>query len=213
MDLHFDVETRCVLDLEEVGLDNYLASDTFEVIMGQYAIDDGKVHLWEPHKQSQIPAQLEDALLNPFVTAHAHHANFERQVSKRAFGIDKPTTEWVCTMAMARYAGLPGSLDDAGEIMGLGLEAKLKTGKELIRLFCEPVDVGGEDTLFGISKPLFNTPYSHPREWQQFCDYGTQDVVAERALEKKLRKIINMSEEEWENLEVRSKDQSNRLAR
>ena len=52
LDLHFDVETRCVLDLEEVGLDNYLASETFEVIMGQYAIDDGKVYLWEPHKQS-----------------------------------------------------------------------------------------------------------------------------------------------------------------
>ena len=205
MDLHFDVETRCVLDLEEVGLDNYLASDTFEVIMGQYAIDDEKVHLWEPHKQSQIPAQLEDALLNPFVTAHAHGANFERQASKRAFGIDKPTAEWVCTMAMARYAGLPGSLEGAGEIMGLGLEAKLKTGKELIRLFCEPVDVGGEDTLFGISKPLFNTPYSHPQEWRQFCEYGTQDVVAEHGLEKKLLKYINMSEEEWENWRLDSK--------
>lgn len=198
MDLHLDYETRCVEDLEEVGLDNYLASDSFEVIMAQYAFDDGKVHLWEPHKQSKIPAQLEDALLDPFVIAHAHHANFERQVSKRAFGIDKPTTEWICTMAMARYAGLPGTLEEAGIIMGLGDEAKLKIGKELIRLFCEPVDVGGEETLFGISKPLFNTPYTHPAEWAKFVEYGIQDVIAERALEKKLLKYINMSEEEWE---------------
>ena len=205
MDLHFDVETKCVEDLEEVGLDNYLAHESFEVIMGQYAFGDGRVHLWEPHKQSKIPAQLEDALLDPFVTAHAHHANFERQVTKRAFGIDKPTTEWVCTMAMARYAGLPGKLEEAGAIMQLGTEAKMSIGKELIKLFCEPVDVGGEDTLFGISKPLFNTPHTHPTEWAKFCEYGTQDVVAERALEKKLLKYINISEEEWENWRLEAK--------
>jgi hypothetical protein len=203
--LWLDYETKCVEDLEEVGLDNYLASPTFEIIMGQYASGDGKVHLWEPHKQSKIPAQLEDALLDPFVTAHAHHANFERQASKRAFGIDKPTTEWVCTMAMARYAGLPGKLEEAGAIMQLGNEAKLASGKELIRLFCEPVDVGGEDTLFGISKPRFNTPYTHPAEWAKFCEYGVQDVIAERALEKKLLKYINISQEEWENWRLEAK--------
>jgi DNA polymerase len=202
--VHLDWETRCVLDLSDVGLDVYLRHPSFEIIMANYSFGDGKVRTWEPHLVSKIPSDLEDALLDPFQTIHAWGANFERQVTKRAFGIDKPTTEWVCVMAVSRYAGLPGALDEAGAILNLGNQAKLKTGKQLIKLFCEPVEEGGEETLFGISEPLFNTPQSHPTEWAQFVAYGKQDVVAERAAEKRLRGFWP-SEEEWETWRLDSK--------
>jgi DNA polymerase len=203
-DTHLDWETKCELDLEEVGLDVYLAHPSAEIILANYARGDRKVQTWEPHLQSQIPAELEDMLLDPFQVIHAWNANFERQVAKRLLGIDKPTTEWVCTLANARYAGLPGKLGEAGAILGLGDEAKLRTGTALIKLFCEPVELGGKDTLFGLSETVFNTPYTHPREWAQFVDYGRQDVVAERAAGKKL-KAFPMSEEEWETWRLDSK--------
>ena len=203
-DFHLDYETKCELDLEEVGLDVYLAHPSFEITMANYARGDRKVRRWEPHLNSQIPAELEDALLDPFTIIHAWGANYERQVTKRAFNIDKPPTEWFCVMAQARYLGLPGSLDEAGRILGLTDEAKLKTGKSLIKLFCEPVELGGKETLFGISEAAFNTPYTHPKEWALFCEYGGQDVVAERAAEKKMRQFP-MSEEEWETWRLDSR--------
>ena len=210
-EFHLDWETRAVPPLDEVGLDVYLADPSAQIIMGQYARGDQTVKVWEPHKSPQIPAELEDALLDPFTIIHSWGANFERQVAKTILGIDKPVTEWVCTMAHARYAGLPGTLHGAGEILGLGDKAKLrlgggKTGKgaAMIRLFCEPVDKGGKETLFGLSEPTFNTPYTHPREWAQFCEYGRMDVEAERAAGKKLAPFV-MSEEELETWRLDSK--------
>jgi DNA polymerase bacteriophage-type len=210
-DFHLDWETRSVLLLDEVGLDVYLAHPSTKIIMAQYAYGDRVVKLWEPHLNPQIPEELENALLCPFTIIHAWGTNFERQVAKRLLGIDKPLEEWVCTMANARYAGVPGKLHDAGEVLELGIKAKKrygggKTGKgsSLIKLFCEPVDVGGKETLFGISEPTFNTPYTHPLEWAQFRDYGIGDVEAEREAEKKLAPFV-MSEEEIETWRLDSK--------
>ena len=201
---HLDWETRSILPLDEVGLDVYLADPSTRIIMGQYARGDRAVKVWEPHLSPQIPAELEDMLLDPFCSIHSWGANFERQVAKVVLGIDKPVTEWVCTMAKSRYCGLPGKLHEAGEVLGLGDKAKLRlgggktgTGAAMIRLFCEAVDEGGEETLFGLSEPTFNTPYTHPKEWAQFREYGKMDVEAERAVGHKLAPF-EMSEEELE---------------
>ncbi len=208
---HLDWEVRSVPDLEEVGLDVWLSHPSAKIIMANYSRGDRAVKRWEPHLNPQIPAELEDMLLDPFCVLHAWGANFERQVSKRLLGIDKPIEEWICVMAAARFAGLPGKLHEAGEVLGLGAEAKLrmgggKTGKGagLIRTFCEPTDVGGEETLFGLSKPLFNEPWTHPKEWDTFCEYGGGDVIAERAALKKLKPFWP-SEEEWETWRLDSK--------
>lgn len=191
-----DWETRSVLDLSEVGLAVYMESPTTELIMANYARGDGKVQRWEPHLQSKIPSELEDALLDPFTVVSAWGAQFERAAAKFLLGIDKPANEWLCTMAHSRYLSLPGKLHDAGEILGIGDEAKMRTGggktgkgAALIRFFSEPESLGGEETLFGINKPLFRDWRTHPKEWALFCEYGGQDVVAERAIGKRLAKF------------------------
>ena len=201
---HLDYETQSVPDLEEVGLDVYLEHPWTQIIQANYARGERAAKTWEPHLKPKIPPELEDMLLDPFCSLYSWGANFERQITKRCLGIDKPTTEWVCVMAASRYAGLPGRLEEAGTVLGLGDEAKLESGKELIKLFCEPVDIGGEDTLFGISEPTFNTPYTHPQEWKQFCEYGKRDIIAERAALKKIRPFWP-SEEEWETWRYDSK--------
>jgi DNA polymerase len=208
---HLDWETRAVPPLDEVGLDVYLTHPSAQIIMGQYARGDRAIKIWEPHLNSQIPAELEDALLDPFTIIHSWGANFERQTTKQLLGIDKPVSEWFCTMSHARYTGLPGTLHGAGEVLGLGNKAKLRlgggktgTGAQMIRLFCEATGLGGEETLFGLSEPTFNTPYTHPKEWAQFREYGKMDVEAERAAGKKLAQFP-MSEEELETWRLDSK--------
>ena len=191
-----DWETRSCTDLEEVGLDVYMRDSSTEVIMANYCRGDGPIRRWEPHLQSKMPAELEDALLDPFTTISAWGAQFERAAAKFLLGIDKPAEEWYCTMSHSRFLALPGKLHDAGEVLDIGEAAKLRTGggktgkgSALIRFFCEPESLGGEETLFGISKPLFRDWRTHPKEWQTFCEYGGQDVIAERAIGKKLMKF------------------------
>lgn len=193
---HLDWEVASELDLEDVGLDVWISHPSTHIIMANYAFGSGKIKRWEPHLNPELPPDLKDALFSPFTIVYAWHAQFERTVTRVLLGIDKPTEEWYCVQSHARYLSLPGKLHDAGEILNLGEAMKLrlgggKTGKggALVKFFCEPETLGGEKTLFGVSKATFRTAYTHPAEWETFCAYGGQDVVAERAALKKLLKF------------------------
>lgn len=167
--------------------------------MCAYAFEDRQPKLWQPHLDPKIPDDLYDALTDPFCTIWSWNASFERAISKYVLGLDKPIEEFRDPMVNARYMSLPGKLEDAGEILGLTEEsAKIKDGKRLIKLFCEAEDEGGTDTLFGVSQPTFRNWATDPSDWKLFCDYCVQDVVAERAALKKMKKF-EMPDREWQN--------------
>ena len=65
---HLDWETRSQISLDDAGLANYVEHPSTEIILGSFAQGDRKVQVWEPHKTPKIPAELEDALLDPFTT-------------------------------------------------------------------------------------------------------------------------------------------------
>ena len=197
-DLHLDYETRSTVPLEVRGLDNYVKGPT-EILMAAYAFDDCAPKLWQPHLDPEMPEDLRDGLEDPFTLVWAWNATFERNITHRLLGIDKPIEEWRDVMVCARYLSLPGSLEDAGKIIGLSEElSKIKEGAGLIDLFCYPEDEGGEETLFGISQPRFPDWKTHPQEWEKFCRYCKGDVIAERAILKKIRKFFPPPQE-WEN--------------
>jgi DNA polymerase len=190
-----DYESRSTVSLEEKGLDNYVKGPT-QVLLAAYAFNDLAPKLWQPHLSPEMPKDLKDALLDPFMQVWSWNTSFERQVTKHVLGIDKPIEEWRDPMCNARYLGLPGYLEDAGKILGLkDSQAKIKDGSRLIKLFCEPVDSGGRETLFGISEPTFNSWHTHPKDWELFCKYCKQDVVAERVLAQKMSKFPLPQEE------------------
>ena len=196
---HWDVETRSEADLDTVGLANYFDHPSTKLLMSNHAEGGGRVVRWEPHIDPRPPAELIEALEDPFVVFHAWGASFERRAARRFLGIDKPLPEWRCEMAQARYLSLPGGLAEAGKILGLKeSEAKIKDGKRLIQKFCTPESFGGEETLFGISSCVFRDWYTDPEDWQKFCAYGEQDVVAERAIGKKTGKFP-LPPQEWDN--------------
>lgn len=186
--LWLDYETRSVLSLEERGLDNYVRDPSTIVLLAAYAFNDSAPKLWQPHLKPEMPPDLEDALNDCFAETWSWNASFERQVTKHVLKIDKPIEEFRDPMCNAKYLGLPGALEDAGRILGLKqFQAKIADGDRLIELFCEPVDIGGRETLFGISEPTFNNWHTHPKDWELFCEYCKQDVIAERALAKKMK--------------------------
>ena len=199
-ELHWDVETRSEADLDEVGLANYFDHPSTELILSQHAIDEDKVHLWQPHLDPKPPLELIDALNDPFVIANSWGAAFERSAALRFFKIDKPLPEWRCSMVRARYLSLPGGLDEAGRILGLKeSEAKIKDGKRLIRKFCSPEEPGGAETLFGKSLPTFRNWATDPEDWGRFCEYAVRDVIAERIIATKKLKKFPLPDREWEN--------------
>jgi DNA polymerase len=131
---------------------------------------------------------LEQAFHNPDVKISCWNCSFERNITKWILGVDLPFNRFEDVMIQARYVSLPGSLGECGKALNLPSEfLKIDEGTELKNMFCFPAKEGGQDTLFGISQPLFRDSESNPKEWERFCDYCIHDVISERAISNKLK--------------------------
>lgn len=163
MKLWIDIESRSPAPIKH-GVAKYATA--VEVILLQWAIDDGPVFVEEgPSLELLDAADRADEIW-------AHNAEFDRTVLETTSWWKAPLDKWRCTAALARMHGLPGGLDKLSTIFKLPVdEAKDKRGYELIMLFCVPNKEG-----------KFNDKHSHPKQWQEFREYGDQDVVAMRAV-------------------------------
>lgn len=174
MKLWLDLETRSPVPIKK-GVALYATQA--QIIMAQWAVDDGPVHV-EDLFADKPPSNL---LVEAFTMADevwAHGAEFEQALTVACWPwLMIPTDRWRCTMALARMHGLPGGLDRLSAIFKLGIEGKDTRGKELIQLFCVPGKKGWKAT-----------PQSHPVEWQEFMEYGGSDITSMRAVHRKCPK-------------------------
>ncbi|RMG69534.1 MAG: hypothetical protein D6711_19175 [Chloroflexi bacterium] len=183
--LSIDAETYSDTSIKH-GLAKYF--ETAKLLMLAYQIDDSPVELWEPHK-SEMPAELEQALNDENTTIVAWNAIFEWYVVNRLIGVSVPIARFKDTMINALSLSLPGKLSEVGPIVGLDIEhLKNPEGAALIRRFCVPTESNG--------KKVIRDYKTDPELWETFCEYCKQDVVAERAIAKKLA-IFDLSEQEW----------------
>lgn len=180
--IHLDFESASLLNLEEVGLDRYVRHESTRVLMLAWALGDDEVELWQPHLEPEMPAKLKKLLAKDTLVKSAWNAAFERNILSHVLKMDIPIDQWEDPASWARNLSLPGNLEDAGDVLGIGDKAKISDGKRLIRKFCEPASLGGEVTLFGVEPPYFRDWNSDPQDWQLFCNYCKQDVVAEREM-------------------------------
>lgn len=185
MKLWIDLETRSPIPIKR-GVALY--STRVEIIMAQWAIDNGPVVI-EDLTGSPRPSDdlLQAAELADEVWAHgaefeqhALSARYKSPVSKLAPiswwpKIDRD--KWRCTMALARMHGLPGALEKLSFIFKLGEEGKDSRGRDLIQLFCVPKKDG-----------TYNDRSSHPKEWAEFLVYGGKDITSMRAVHRKCPK-------------------------
>ena len=189
--LGLDFETRSRADLRKVGLSRYARDPSTRALMLAWAIDDEPVEIVSFAEGEKAPCRLREALRDPTVIKRAWNAAFEKAILKHVFGILIPHEQWRCMMVLAYSLALPGSLDAAGAVVDLPADKrKLARGKTLIRRFCKP------------RKPTKNKPWewcdhtTDPDEWAEFLDYCKQDVEAERALWRRLRRW-DMPAHEW----------------
>lgn len=177
--------TTCFIDTETFSATplksgTYIYAANAEVMLISYAFDDGPVHLWDRTRTRVMPRDLADyieayELLGGTFTAHS--SMFDRNVLRLGdMKVEIPIEAWRDTMVKALAHGLPGGLDRLGEILNIPIDQrKLKEGRKLIHLFCKPTKEGKR-----------NTRFTHPNEWERFCEYAISDIPSMRAIDKKL---------------------------
>ena len=176
--LWLDTETFSECDLKTAGTHRYAEHPSTEIIAAQWTLDDGEPLVADCTGRKQ-PGHLLALLEDPTITIVAHNSMFDRTLLRHVWGLDIPVERWQDTMIKAMSHGLPGGLDKIGQIVGLeDDQAKDKRGRELIQLFCKPRPKG--------SKLRRATRDTHPKEWAEFLEYSRQDIVAMRAIDKRL---------------------------
>ena len=178
--LWLDLEAYSECDLFSAGTHAYAEHESTEIIVAQWAIDDGEPQVWDcTDPDGYIDEALTYKLLDPSVTVVAHNSHFDRTLLRHVWGIGVPVERWRDTMVKALAHGLPGALGKIGAVLGLAEdEAKDKRGRELVNLFCKPRPKN--------HKLRRATRETHPKEWAEFLEYSRQDVVAMRAIDKRL---------------------------
>lgn len=182
--LYLDTETYSECDLKKHGTHRYAEHPSTEIIVAQWAVDDGEpmvADLSGPIDDWALAEGCKSLLENPAVEIVAHNSAFDRTVLRHVWGIDVPPERWRDTMVKALAHGLPGGLEKVGQVLGLeDDQAKDKRGKELIQLFCKPRPAN--------QKLRRATRETHPREWAEFLEYSRQDIVSMRAIDRRLPK-------------------------
>ena len=183
--LYLDTETYSSIPLKD-GVHKY--SEAVEVMIVAYALDDGPVNVWDVTSGEPMPEALSQALADESVVVWAHNVAFDRTVLKASLGIDIALERWRCSMCLAYMHSMPGSLDSLCAALEVAQDKrKLKSGKDLVRLFCiPPTEASGRKRA---------TRHTHPEKWQEFLEYAGGDIVAMRECIAKLPKWnLNASE-------------------
>ena len=188
--LHLDFETRSEVDLKKCGSDVYANHPSTEVIIATWAINDSPVKLWQ-HPDGNFPSELSEAILDPEVQIRAFNAPFEEGVINSVLQTPVPTTRFHDVMVHAYALGFSGGLDSVGQQIGIAEDQqKLSSGKRLITKFCKP------RRLSAANQDKYWDWVNAPDQWQQFCDYGLQDTVAEMAIDAFCEGTLPMPEDE-----------------
>ena len=187
IDIYLDLETYCAVPIAH-GTHAYAAKA--EVMLLAYAVgeDDPQVLQFPDEIHSDRWAQLRATLDEPSVRVVIHNSHFDRTILRHAMGIDIPTSRIHDTMVQALSHGLPPSLGQLGEVLGLPADkAKDKVGKKLIHLFCKPLP---DNRILRRA-----TQATHPAEWERFRAYAASDIVAMRECMRRMPSLNNTETE------------------
>ncbi len=183
--LYLDTETYSSIDIRKAGAFKYMEADDFEILLLPYAWNDDPVRVLDLTEDGDPEDRivLQDiiaGLQDPDTIKVAHNSAFERAAYHRGLGFYQLPVEWVDTMILCAYNGLPLSLEAAGEALQLPIQ-KRKEGTQLINYFCKPCKptaANGYRTR--------NLPHHAPEKWERFKLYARDDVEVERLIYKKL---------------------------
>lgn len=207
MTMNVDLETYSSIDIRKAGVYAYASSPDFEILLIGYRYNGQAVKvidLTDPLVDAEADfADFWEGIYSPDVIKTAYNANFERTCLSAWLKELMPPEQWRCTAVHAATLGLPGTLEAVGKALGLAKDTqKDKAGKSLIQYFCKPckpTKTNGMRTR--------NLPAHAPDKWRQFIEYNRQDVIAESAVQERLKIYPIPAEEQvlW-NLDQRMND-------
>lgn len=178
--LGIDIETYSSNDLSKSGVYKYVEAEDFAILLFAYSVNDSPVRVIDLACGEQIPDRIISALQDDKVLKTAYNANFERVCIGRYLGVYLRPEEWDCTMVKAVRLGLPFSLAQCAEVLGLE-NKKMAEGASLIRYFscpCKPTKANGGRTR--------NLPEHDMLKWVTFKRYNKRDVEVEQEIRRKL---------------------------
>lgn len=180
--LSIDIETFGTIDLGKCGVQRYVESAGFKILLLAYAWDDEPVQIVDL-TQEPLPEEIRKAIFDPDIEKHAWNANFEITCLSQHFEENLDISQWHDTMILAATLGLPRSLADVGEALKLPAEeAKMKEGKELIKYFCQPCKPTQKNCFRTRNMPQYNK-----ERWALFKEYCKRDVETERTIYNKIK--------------------------
>ena len=183
--LRLDFETRSYLEISDYGLYNYATHISTEPLMLGYKFGRDPLASLHEFRFGSLPNDLFKALKDPNQTFTAFNSAFERYILEYCLGIKISASQFHDPQASARYLSLPADLETVGEVLHLSREhQKDGRGHDLIKLFSEPKTT--KKKKGEIQQAFFNDWNSHPKEWEEFCDYCRQDVIAEEEVARRL---------------------------
>jgi DNA polymerase len=197
-----------------VGSYNYSLHPTTQLLCACYALDDLPIQRFEPwrnadgvfdatcaatfrrahilHKERfACPVDLREAVLSGALI-YAHNAMFERLIWTHIltpyYGWPAVRPEqWVCTMAIARYNGLPGGLGDTAKALDIDLQ---KSDSSAMKKMCKP-------RATWLNKGRGNPWFADDDLYRELVDYCVIDVEVERAIAKKCRPLPPKERKIW----------------
>jgi len=186
--LYIDTETYSECELKKCGGFRYAQDPTTRVTLFGYAIDDAPAKVWDVTTGTPMPTDLREALDDDNHLVLAHNSMFDRPVMQHTLNIKLPMHRWRDSMVKAYTLGLPGSLAQLGQALGLSDDqAKMSDGHKLVMKFCKPAPSNHKAFKYDAT--------THPAEWLRFIEYCGQDVEAMRTIWKLMPDINDLDHE------------------
>ena len=180
-----DFETSSAVDLTKVGAYVYAAHSSTRILCCAWINGDGTEGWWAPGMDL---TSLREAAADPKKIFLAHNAAFEktiwRSIMVPRYGLpDVPDKRWHCTMAACAARGLPQSLEDAVEVLGLSA----------------PKDVEGWKFTEPFTKPNRKGEIPEPTQadLERIRDYCLADVRATCKLHQAIGLLPEGERETW----------------
>lgn len=181
-ELGIDIETYSSYSLPDCGVYRYVEAPDFAILLFAYSVDGGKVECVDLASGEQMPYDIMEVLIDDKVIKTAFNAQFERTCIAKYFRLYLDPSQWRCTMARASMMGLPMSLGQCAEVLGLK-EGKMKEGQALIRYFSVPGKNGRR------------MPSDAPEKWATFKAYNIRDVEVEQQILAKVKRLEQPAKE------------------
>ena len=193
INVSLDFETYSECDLKKCGAWVYSQHPSTRVICMGFAEDDDRPDLWIPGDGDPYFIAEEHGSF----MLHAWNSFFEYCIILNVLKLaPPPISQWSDTMARAASMALPRGLAACAEVVGLtGDKGKDKRGKRLIQLLSKPQKSTKKQLKEGAPEFYRN---EDPELLQEMYDYCLQDVIVERAVEKKLLQLSKSEREVWE---------------